>query len=284
MRYALHSTAQHHAGFRLILQANGLLPQTDGVRDELQGLSQHAALGLQVRLAIGGVDPETHRVRQGLHCLGEHRLGVRRLLQSGGLKPNVLVVGAVLAALRDELPCRLHLAGNLLQSRCGNPTGTVLRVARDHALQQRSGLLDVADIGVRLHLERVQVRQVAFWIHDRLSSNAVHDPVQLHRQHRTTSLAQLVQAPANAVRGHRRVGGAVTWCPHTWRSHSAVRRPGTHGRRHAHRRAHAHGRVRHGRSHSTHRRCHAHGGAHAHRSVRHGRCHAHRRVHAHGSS
>ena len=32
-------------------------------------------------------------------CLGEHRLGVRRLLQSGGLKPNVLTAKLILVVV-----------------------------------------------------------------------------------------------------------------------------------------------------------------------------------------
>mmetsp|Transcript_20245 Transcript_20245/g.44730 ORF Transcript_20245/g.44730 Transcript_20245/m.44730 type:complete len:325 (+) Transcript_20245:1392-2366(+) len=148
VRHTFHGAAQHHTGFGLVLQTHGLLPQTDGVGNELQRLPQHPTFRLQVRLSVRRIDPQTHAVRQGFHRLGQHGLGVGRLFQAGGLKPNILVVGAMLAPLGNQLSSGLHLTSYLFQTSRGDPTGSVLRIAGDHTLQQRSGLLNVADIGI----------------------------------------------------------------------------------------------------------------------------------------
>mmetsp|Transcript_55026 Transcript_55026/g.98081 ORF Transcript_55026/g.98081 Transcript_55026/m.98081 type:complete len:463 (-) Transcript_55026:828-2216(-) len=283
--HALDCTAQHHSSLCLILKTDSLLPETHGVGDELQSLSKHSTLGLDILLSVGSIDPKTHAVRQGLHSLGHDSFCTGWLLKTCGLKPHILVVWAVLAALGDELPSRLNLTGNLFQTRCGNPTGAVLRVARDHALQQGSCLLDVANVSIRLNLECVQVRQVAFRVHDRLTGDTVHDPVKLHGQHGSTGLTKLVEVASTMWRVRRAVArsSGATWCScSSWSSSSTHGSVHAHGRVHTHWCSHAHGRVCHWCARAAHWRGHAHWSVHSHRRVHtHWSSHAHRRVHSH---
>mmetsp|Transcript_32518 Transcript_32518/g.98303 ORF Transcript_32518/g.98303 Transcript_32518/m.98303 type:complete len:260 (+) Transcript_32518:1107-1886(+) len=187
----------------------------------------------------------------------------------------------MLAPLGDQLASRLHLTGDFLQTRGGDPSGAVLGIARDHGLQQGPGFLNVTDVRVGLHLQGIQVCQVTLGVHHGLPGDAVHDPVQLHGQHGPPRLAELVQGPSGAVRGHRRSRRAHSRRPHARRPH-AHRGMHAHGGVHAHWRGHTHGRPHAHRGPRAHRRVHAHRSPRAHRRAhaRHRGGHAHRRVHA----
>lgn len=108
-----------------------------------------------------------------------------------GSNPDVLVLRAVLAPLRDDLARLDRLAGDVLEPGSGDPAGRVLRVRLDERLEQRASTLDVAaqrgqlsqfeiegtesspDLGVRFEDLTLQAREVAFRVNRRGAGHRV---------------------------------------------------------------------------------------------------------------
>mmetsp|Transcript_32016 Transcript_32016/g.77680 ORF Transcript_32016/g.77680 Transcript_32016/m.77680 type:complete len:288 (+) Transcript_32016:600-1463(+) len=128
VRDALHRAAKHQPRVLWRLQIDGGLPQLDGVGDHLEGFAQHAAAHHRVRLERRRLQPDLDRLRDLLHRLRQHRLGVLARLQPRRLEPHVFVGRARLAAIANHLPRGDQLARHLLEACRGDPAGAVAGV------------------------------------------------------------------------------------------------------------------------------------------------------------
>ena len=161
-RAVAEATYQRHAG--LVQRAQRDLT-----------FAKNALLRFDIVLELDGPHPDPHRLRQLLYRVGEDHFGVlvrlhkranrmeesasrrakeqvlprykrkgRTYVQLASAEPDILALGASLAALCDEFPRRDLLPGDVFEPSCGDPTWGMLRIGLGEGLQECTSTLDIA--------------------------------------------------------------------------------------------------------------------------------------------
>ena len=160
------------------------------------------------------LQPDLDALRDFLDGIGEDDLRILGRLQPRRFEPHVFVHRARKRPVTDHLARADELSRHLLEAGGGDPTRAVPWVRLRHALEEEPRLLDVADLGLRRHLDRVEIRQVSLRIDHGLSAHRVAHLVELHREHRAARLADALQVGkrCRAAR-HRRLEAARLLLP-----------------------------------------------------------------------
>jgi hypothetical protein len=105
----------------------------------------------------------------------------------------------------------------------------MLWISGNDAFQKGTGLLDVANLSFTRDFQRINVRQVAFRIHDRLARHTVTDLCNALIQKLATGCRKPAQIRNIAARRSGNVAHLVVGPVHFWQGHTSTIAVGSMG-------------------------------------------------------